>query len=130
MQHGEKGGSSIQRIRTLVCISPYDERIPEGMKTELERSDIEAIAGRVAEIIMPKMEELLARALSREEDELLTIEEAAAVLQRSKGQIYQWVHSATHGLSDFPFSKQGKQLRFSKRALMNWTSTETARKRR
>ena len=100
------------------------------MKSELEQADIQAIAEKMAEIILPRIENLLSAALNQGEDELLTVEGAAAVLRRSKGQVYQWVHSATHGLSDFPFSKQGKQLRFSKRALMNWTSAENVRKRR
>lgn len=100
------------------------------MKIELEQSDIQAMAEKVAEIIMPKIEDLLFRAMNQGEDELLTIEEAAAVLRRSKGQVYQWVHSTAHGLLDFPFSKQGKQLRFSKRALMNWTSSENQKRRR
>jgi excisionase family DNA binding protein len=100
------------------------------MKIDLEPQDIQAIADRVAEMIVPKIEYLLSKTMNQGEDELLTTDEAAAVLRQSKGQLYQWVHSAAHGLSDFPFSKQGKQLRFSKRALMSWTSSENARKRR
>ena len=97
------------------------------MNIELEPQDIEGIAERVAEIIMPKIESLLGQVLNQGEDELLTIHEAAAVLKRSKEQIYQWVHSAAHGLSDFPSQKQGKQLRFSRRKLMNWKSSENGR---
>ena len=119
----------MERITADLCASP-DMGRQKDMKSEFERSDIEAIAEKLAEIVMPKIEQLLARALDRGEDELLTVDEAAALLGRSKGQVYQWVHSATHGLSDFPFSKQGKQLRFSKRALMSWTSTGNARKLR
>ena len=97
------------------------------MKIDFDDQEIQGIAERVAEIIMPKIESCLFQALNRGADELLTIDEAAALLKRSKGQIYQWVHSAAHGLSDFPSQKQGKQLRFSRRKLMNWKSSENGR---
>ena len=53
-------------------------------------------------------------------DEYLKIEEAASLLRKKKGQIYQWVHNSAHGLSDFPYLKAGKSLRFSKTDLISW----------
>jgi excisionase family DNA binding protein len=50
----------------------------------------------------------------------MTINEAAKFLKTSKGQIYQWVNNAQHGLNDFPFLKAGRLLRFSKKALLKW----------
>ena len=88
------------------------------MKSQLETADIEAIAVRVAEILLPKIGGLLD--VSREPDELLTVDEAAELLRRSKKQLYQWVFNASHGSGNFPFQKQGKQLRFSKKALLGW----------
>jgi excisionase family DNA binding protein len=100
------------------------------MNIEFEDRDIQRIAERLAEIILPKIGEHLRIELDQTEDELLTTDEAASVLRRSKGQVYQWVHSAQHGLSDFPFRKQGKQLRFSKKALMKWTSSKNRQSER
>jgi excisionase family DNA binding protein len=48
------------------------------------------------------------------------VEQVAKLLGKSKGQIYQWVNNAEHGLSDFPFMKAGKSLRFSKKAVLQW----------
>jgi excisionase family DNA binding protein len=98
------------------------------VKIELEQSDIEGIAEKVTQLLLPKLCEVIGNGAC--EDELLTVAEAATLLQRSEGQVYQWVHSARHGLSDFPFLKQGKQLRFSRKALMNWKSSEGGRMRR
>lgn len=90
------------------------------MKAELElgSKEIEAIAESLANIVIPKIVAVISR--SEDEDELLTTKEAADLLKVSAGQIYQWVHNARHGLSSFPYLKQGGQLRFSKKALMNW----------
>jgi hypothetical protein len=88
------------------------------VRTQFDIEDIEAIANQVAEILLPRLSGLLD--VSREPDELLTIEEAAALLKRSPKQIYQWVFNTSHGTGNFPFQKQGKQLRFSKKALLGW----------
>lgn len=87
------------------------------MKTTLEDTDIVAIASAVAEILKPL---LSGNGNEKAEDRLLTIDEAAAFLKTSKAQIYQWVNNSQHGLSDFPFMKAGKLLRFSKKALLKW----------
>lgn len=87
------------------------------MRTTLEDTDIAAIASAVAEILKPL---LSGNGNEKAEDRLLTIDEAAAFLKTSKAQIYQWVNNSQHGLSDFPFMKAGKLLRFSKKALLKW----------
>lgn len=53
-------------------------------------------------------------------DELLTLDQAAEYLGKSKGQIYQWVSNTRHGLFDLPFQKAGRELRFSKNDLGQW----------
>lgn len=87
------------------------------MKSTLEPEDIQAIAGAVAELIRPMLSR---NGNEKAEDRLLTIDEVAAFLKTSKAQIYQWVNNSQHGLSDFPFMKAGKLLRFSKKALLKW----------
>jgi len=54
------------------------------------------------------------------EDSLLTVDQAAVLLQRSKGTIYELVNDSKHGLGTFPYLKQGRRLRFSRRALLSW----------
>lgn len=100
------------------------------MKTELEPQDIEAIAQRVAEILKP----MLACEDKRADDQLMTIDEAAHFLNLYKKsgkpnieQIYQWVNSAQHGLSSFPYHKAGKLLRFSKTELLKWMKSNGKR---
>lgn len=85
------------------------------MKTELEKQDIEAIAQRVIEVLKPILE-----CNNNEEDEILDINEASAFLKTKKGQIYQWVSNSKHGFGNFPYQKAGKQLRFSKKKLIEW----------
>ena len=88
------------------------------MKIELELADIERIADKVANVLLP----LLMEAIRNQgiQDELLTIDQASELLQRSKGTIYQLVDQARHGLSDFPYKKQGRVLRFPKKKLLSW----------
>jgi excisionase family DNA binding protein len=82
------------------------------MRTELEQSDIQAIAEKVVEILLPK--------LQQEDDELLNIEQASVLLGTSRDQIYQWVFMTKHGVRDFPFQKQGRSLRFWRSELKKW----------
>ena len=88
------------------------------MKIELEQADIQAIAARVADVLLPRLIETLRGQDSQ--DELLDIDQAAELIQRSKGTIYQLVDQARHKLSDFPYQKQGRRLRFSKNKLLSW----------
>jgi len=85
------------------------------MKTLLESEDVQAIADKVVAMILPHMYQ------TQEQDkDILDVGEVAILLDKSKGQIYQWVSDATHGLNDFPFLKAGKSLRFSKKAIFQW----------
>lgn len=86
------------------------------MRAELniDTSDLEErITQRVIAALMPLIS-------GKAEDELMDIDKAAAFLGKSKEQIYQWVSNSKHGLSDFPFQKAGKSLRFSKNKLQQW----------
>ena len=91
------------------------------MKTELESQDIEAIAQRVAEMLKPM---LAGNGKAAVEDDLMTLDETAKFLKVSKGQIYQWVNNAQHGLRPFPHHKAGKLLRFSKAEILEWMNTK------
>ena len=75
---------------------------------------IELIADRVIDKLKPLLP------ASSQPDRILDIKEVSGLLGKSEGQIYQWVHNSTHGLSDFPFMKAGKSLRFSKNDLLQW----------
>ena len=87
------------------------------MKVQFDPQEIESLAQKVAEYLKPLLNQDGGKNL---EDELLTVEEAAAFLKTSKGQIYQWVNDAQHELGDFPYLKAGRLLRFSKKAIMRW----------
>ena len=85
------------------------------MKTELEPQDIEAIADKVIEKLRP-----LLLNNGKAEDVIMTIDETAGFLKTSKGQLYQRVNNAKHGLKPFPYLKSGKRLMFSKQCLIAW----------
>jgi len=86
------------------------------MKAELNipAELVDQIAERVLEKMLPVLEAW------HEPDQYLNIDEVSAMLGKSKGQIYQWVNNASHGLSDFPYQKAGRSLRFSKKAIQTW----------
>ena len=90
------------------------------MKAELELPQelVEQIAERVLQKMLPVLQEW------HEPDQYLNIDEVSAMLGKSKAQIYQWVnqaqHNASHGLSDFPYEKAGRSLRFSKKDIQKW----------
>lgn len=94
------------------------------MRTTLDPEDIAAIGDYVIEKLQP----LLSGNGKAEPDTIMTIEETAIFLnlynKKNKkpniAQIYQWVNNSQHGLSDFPYMKAGKLLRFSKRSLIEW----------
>jgi len=75
---------------------------------------IDQIAERVIQKMMPLLQEW------RDPDLYLNVGELSAMLGKSQGQIYQWVNQAQHGLSDFPYQKAGRSLRFSKRDIQKW----------
>ncbi|MCX5820387.1 MAG: helix-turn-helix domain-containing protein [Deltaproteobacteria bacterium] len=92
------------------------------MNFELEPKDIEAIASRVIEKLLPVIRDF------QQPDRLMDIEETASFLGKSKGQIYQWVNLASHGLSAFPFQKAGRSLRFSDKAIREWLKKKSLRR--
>ena len=73
---------------------------------------VDSIADRVVEKLLPR--------LQTEQDSILTIDEVSMLLKKSKEQVYQWTSDAEHGLSDFPFGRAGKSLRFSKKKIIDW----------
>jgi predicted DNA-binding transcriptional regulator AlpA len=85
------------------------------MKTTLEPEDIQAIAERMVEIMLPLLNQR-----QEQKDIILSIDEASGLLGKSKGQIYQWVSDSRHGLNTFPYLKAGKSLRFSQRSIIGW----------
>ena len=85
------------------------------MEITFSERDLEAIATKVAANLLPLLKERRSEA-----DTILTVDGAAMFLSVSKGQIYQWTNLSQHGLSDFPFMKAGRLLRFSKNELFIW----------
>ena len=85
------------------------------MEINFSEKDLEAIAAKVAEHIKPLLKDK-----NKVEDTLLTVTEAASLLKTSKEQIYQWTNLSQHGLSDFPYLKAGRLLRFSRIELLGW----------
>jgi len=73
---------------------------------------LEALSKKIFELLIPH--------LQSPRDEILNVEETAKLVGKSKEQIYQWVNNSAHDLSDFPFWKAGKSLRFSKNELITW----------
>lgn len=84
------------------------------IQTEITDALIDSIADRVFQKMLPLMESW------HEPDQYLNVAEVALMLGKSKAQIYQWVNRASHGLSEFPYQKAGRSLRFSKRAIQEW----------
>lgn len=89
--------------------------------SHLEPSDIQAIADKVVEKLLPMLQEM------HKPDRLMTIDEVCVLIGKSKAQIYQWVDRAKHGLSDFPFKKAGRSLRFSEKEIRKWTGNNKRR---
>jgi len=91
------------------------------VEVSLSEEDIQAIAQKVVDILKSLHDFNI-----NGEDELLTIDEAAALLKRDKNTLYQMVNNSKYGLCKLPYLKQGRRLRFSKNALLKW-STENHR---
>lgn len=92
------------------------------MRTTFEQEDIQAIAEKVVSMLMP----LLVKE-QPEQNDIFNIDEASAMLGKSRGQIYQWVSDSSHGLNKFPFMKAGKSLRFSRKAILEWMQSNGKR---
>jgi predicted DNA-binding transcriptional regulator AlpA len=84
------------------------------LRIEIDKADIDAIANKVIEQIIPFIKSW------QEPDEMMDINQVSQLLKKSPDQIYQWVHSARHGLSDFPYQKAGRSLRFSRKDILQW----------
>jgi len=87
------------------------------MKFELEQQDIETIAGRVAEYLIPLLQNQ-----TKQDDDILDLDAVSLLLGKSRGQVYQWVSDSAHSINDFPYLKAGRSLRFSKKAILKWMS--------
>ncbi len=81
------------------------------MKIELETSDIERIAERVAKQLTP----LLRQNSKSNDNELMTVEELADYLKVKKSSIYDKVHTKS-----IPFLKHGNTLRFRRKHVDLW----------
>ena len=86
------------------------------MKAELTipQELVDQIADRVLQKMLPVLE------VWHEPDQYLNVDELSVMIGKSKAQVYQWVNRASHGLSNFPYQKAGRSLRFSKKEVKNW----------
>ena len=82
---------------------------------------IDRIADRVLEKLLPYLED------RERQDEILSVDQVAGLLGKTKGTIYQLVHNASHGLSDFPYQKAGRTLRFSRKDIVTWMKNNAKR---
>jgi excisionase family DNA binding protein len=87
------------------------------MKLEIEQTDIEAIAARVAEILKPVITSNIKR---DERDALLDVVQLAAYLNVSKAWVYDQIRN-----NEIPHSKIGKYLRFRRREIDKWVETQS-----
>ena len=87
------------------------------MKLEIEQTDIEAIANRVAEILKPM---LSSTAKHDEKDALLDVAQLADYLNVSSSWIYDRIRD-----NEMPHCKLGKYLRFKKRDIDKWVETQS-----
>ena len=87
------------------------------MKLEIEQTDIEAIANRVAEILKPM---LSSTTKHDEKDVLLDVVQLAAYLNVSKAWVYDRIRD-----NEMPHSKVGKYLRFRRRDIDKWVEAQS-----
>ena len=85
------------------------------MKSELEQSDIEAIARRVAEILGPLLHGVGQARDRNGNDEIFDVPAACAYLKVSKRWLYERVN-----LTEIPYSKIKGALRFKKAEIDKW----------
>ena len=88
------------------------------MKSELEKSDIEAIAAAVLERIRP----LLKHSATKEDDKIFDVKGLASYLQVTESWVYNQV-----ALNMVPFFKCGKYTRFRKEDIDNWIGENTVK---
>jgi len=90
-------------------------------KLTLSEDLVDRIADRVIEKLLPYLED------RGQEDEILSVDQVAVLLGKAKGTIYQLVHNTSHGLSDFPYQKSDRTLRFSKKDVVFWMKNNAKR---
>jgi excisionase family DNA binding protein len=87
------------------------------MKLEIEQTDIEAIASRVAEILKP----LLANSpRSKEREIFFDVVQLSEYLNVSRSWIYERIRGNT-----IPYTKLGKFLRFKKSEIDGWAESKS-----
>lgn len=82
------------------------------MKIELEQADIEAVARRTAELILPK---LLAKQADKDEETFFSTQGLADYFKVPISWVYNKVH-----LKQIPYVKHGKYTRFRKSEIDAW----------
>jgi excisionase family DNA binding protein len=87
------------------------------MKLEIEQTDIEAIANRVAEILRPMLSNT---ARHNEKDALLDVAQLADYLNVSSSWIYDRIRE-----NEMPHSKLGKYLRFRRHDIDKWVEMQS-----
>ena len=85
------------------------------MEINFSEKDIEAIAAKVADRILPLLKEKRSEA-----DVILNVAEACQLLKISRESLYQLVDSSKYGKNSFPYLKCGRRLRFSRNELLEW----------
>jgi predicted DNA-binding transcriptional regulator AlpA len=92
----------------------------KNMKAEINipQELVDQIADRVLQKMLPILEAW------QEPDQYLNVDELSVMLGKSKAQVYQWVNSASHSLSNFPYQKAGRSLRFSKKDIQKWLKSK------
>jgi hypothetical protein len=91
------------------------------MKSQLETQDIDSISNAVAEKVIDRLKPLLP-GQETGLDDLVTLEELADLLKVKPRQIYAWVNESKYTDDGIPYQKVGKKfLRFSRRAILEWT---------
>ncbi len=89
------------------------------MKTDLEHKDIEAIAQRVAELILPRAN---GRPPASKEDEVYDVKALATYLKVKPRWVYDRVKE-----NAIPFIRVGRYIRFSKASINEWLENQTVR---
>src|SRR5208283_1578438 len=116
-----KLGESTRRTRKGESCTMFQKRETrkKGMRTEWESGDIEALAERVANKVTEQLRKAIP-SMGPTEDEMMTVEGVAEFVKVRRSRIYSWVNETKHGRNDFPFSKAGSSLRFSKLKVLEW----------
>ena len=91
------------------------------MKTEIEPQDIEAIAQRVSEILMPVLARIERNNGNNAGDAILDVKGLAEYLHVTTGWVYKQI-----SLKTIPCFKTGKYPKFRKKKIDKWIDSQTA----